>query len=114
MGCPLLSIPGVEADDVIGTLTHLAAPLDIHSIVSTGDKDLAQLVNEQVALVNTMNNDRQDIQGVIDRYGVRPDQIVDYLMLKGASCDNIPGVPGDGDHSAPSSRQSSASLDNCT
>src|SRR5690625_6019884 len=72
MGWPLLGVPGVEADDVIGTLTRLASERGIHSIVSTGDKDLAQLVNEQVELVNTMNNDRQDVQGVIDRYGVRP------------------------------------------
>ena len=111
MGWPLLSIPGVEADDVIGTLTHLAAPLDIHSIVSTGDKDLAQLVNENVELVNTMNNDRQDIQGVIDRFGVRPEQIVDYLMLKGDSSDNIPGVPRVGKKTAERWLQKYGSLD---
>src|SRR5699024_12722736 len=87
MGWPLLCVPGVEADDIIGTLTHLASERGIHTIVSTGDKDLAQLVNEQVELVNTMNNDRQDIQGVIDRYGVRPEQIVDYLMLNRDSSD---------------------------
>src|SRR5690625_4875417 len=112
MGWPLLCVPGVEADDVIGTLTHLASERGIHTIVSTGDKDLAQLVNEQVELVNTMNNDRQDIQGVIDRYGVRPEQIVDYLMLKGDSSDNIPGVARVGDKTAASWLQKYGSLDN--
>src|SRR5690625_2397416 len=112
MGWPMLCVPGVEADDVIGTLTHLASERGIHTIVSTGDKDLAQLVNEQVELVNTMNNDRQDIQGVIDRYGVRPEQIVDYLMLKGDSSDNIPGVARVGDKSAASWQQKYVSLDN--
>ena len=112
MGWPLLCVPGVEADDIIGTLTHLASERGIHTIVSTGDKDLAQLVNEQVELVNTMNNDRQDIQGVIDRYGVRPEQIVDYLMLKGDSSDNIPGVARVGDKTAASWLQKYGSLDN--
>lgn len=112
MGWPLLCIPGVEADDVIGTLARLASERGIYTIVSTGDKDLAQLVNEQVELVNTMNNDRQDIQGVIERYGVRPEQIVDYLMLKGDTSDNIPGVPRVGDKTAARWLQKYGSLDN--
>src|SRR5690625_3533637 len=112
MGWPLLCVPGVEADDVIGTLAHYATEHGIYTIVSTGDKDLAQLVNEQVELVNTMNNDRQDIQGVIDRYGVHPEQIVDYLMLKGDTSDNIPGVPRVGDKTAARWLQKYGSLDN--
>lgn len=112
MGWPLLCVPGVEADDVIGTLAHYATEHGIYTIVSTGDKDLAQLVNEQVELVNTMNNDRQDVQGVIDRYGVRPDQIVDYLMLMGDTSDNIPGVPRVGKKTAARWLQKYGSLDN--
>src|SRR5690625_2895167 len=112
MGWPLLCVPGVEADDVIGTLTRMATERGIYTIVSTGDKDLAQLVNEHVELVNTMNNDRQDIQGVIERYGVRPDQIIDYLMLKGDQSDNIPGVPRVGDKTAARWLQKYETLDN--
>src|SRR5690606_4798347 len=81
MGWPVLAVPGVEADDVIGTLACRARQEGVHTIVSTGDKDLAQLVNEDVELVNTMTGERQDVQGVIQKFGVRPDQIVDYLML---------------------------------
>src|SRR5699024_5601065 len=87
------SQPGVEADDVIGTLARQATEKGLHTIVSTGDKDLAQLVNEHVELVNTMNNERQDVDGVIERFGVRPDQIIDFLILTGDASDNIPGVP---------------------
>ncbi len=93
LGWPVICTPGVEADDIIGTLAVRATGHGVHTIVSTGDKDLAQLVNEHVELINTMNNERQDVQGVIDRYGVRPDQIIDYLMLIGDTSDNIPGVP---------------------
>lgn len=93
LGWPVICVPGVEADDIIGTLSVQASEQGIHSVISTGDKDLAQLVNQHVELINTMNNERQDIQGVIDRYGVRPEQIVDYLMLIGDTADNIPGVP---------------------
>lgn len=93
LGWPVICIPGVEADDVIGTLSVKASEQDVHTIVSTGDKDLAQLVNERVELINTMNGEKQDVQGVINRYGVRPDQIIDYLMLIGDTSDNIPGVP---------------------
>ncbi len=93
LGWPVLTIPGVEADDIIGTLAERATAEDVLTIISTGDKDLAQLVNDHVELVNTMTNERQDIAGVQARFGVRPDQIVDYLMLVGDTVDNIPGVP---------------------
>src|SRR5690606_20159249 len=91
-GWPVLSVTGVEADDVIGTLARRATSAGVHTIISTGDKDLAQLVNEDVELVNTMSGERQDIEGVIRKYRVRPDQIVDFLMLTGDTSDNIPGV----------------------
>lgn len=92
MGWPVLSVSGVEADDVIGTLAVRAAQAGMHSVISTGDKDLAQLVTEDIELVNTMNGGRQDIAGVIEKFGVRPDQIVDFLMLTGDAVDNVPGV----------------------
>ncbi|MGB1310053.1 MAG: DNA polymerase I [Leucothrix sp.] len=88
-GYPMLVVPDVEADDVIGTL---ATKYEGEVIISTGDKDMAQLVNERVSLINTMSNSFHDIQGVIDKYGVRPDQIKDYLTLMGDKVDNIPGV----------------------
>lgn len=93
MGWHLICQPGVEADDIIGTLSRLAAENGIETVVSTGDKDLAQLVNEHVQLVNTMSNEKLDVEGVTSKYGVRPDQIIDYLMLIGDTSDNIPGVP---------------------
>ncbi len=93
LGWPVLTVPGVEADDIIGTLANRATAEDVRTIISTGDKDLAQLVNEHVELVNTMTNERQDVAGVLARFGVSPDQIVDYLMLVGDAVDNIPGVP---------------------
>lgn len=92
LGWPVLAVPGVEADDVIGTLACRATRENVHTIVSTGDKDMAQLVNEHVELVNTMSGDRQDIAGVIQKFGVTPEQIVDFLMLTGDAVDNIPGV----------------------
>ncbi|RIY40239.1 DNA polymerase I [Neopusillimonas maritima] len=92
MGWHVLTVSGVEADDIIGTLAHRATEKGVRTVVSTGDKDLAQLVNEHVELVNTMNGGKQDVQGVIDKFGVRPDQIVEYLMLTGDAVDNIPGV----------------------
>ncbi|MBX6393173.1 MAG: hypothetical protein IRY96_06840, partial [Burkholderiales bacterium] len=92
MGWPLIVIEGVEADDVIGTLTKQAAERGIRSIVSTGDKDLAQLVNEHVTLVNTMSNETLDVAGVQAKFGVPPERIVDYLTLVGDAVDNIPGV----------------------
>lgn len=93
MGLPLLIIPDVEADDVIGALAHQATQKKIDVVISTGDKDMAQLVTEHVTLINTMTDTKMDIQGVIDKFGVRPDQIIDYLALVGDSVDNIPGVP---------------------
>lgn len=92
MGLPLLIVPDVEADDVIGALAKQATDNKIDVIVSTGDKDMAQLVTEHVTLINTMTDTAMDIQGVIDKFGVRPDQIIDYLALVGDSVDNIPGV----------------------
>ena len=93
LGIPLVQVAGVEADDVIGTLAVQAAADDIRVVISTGDKDLAQLVNAQVSLINTMNDSVLDEEGVRAKFGVRPDQIVDYLTLVGDSVDNIPGVP---------------------
>ncbi|MEO7558369.1 MAG: 5'-3' exonuclease H3TH domain-containing protein, partial [Gammaproteobacteria bacterium] len=93
MGLPLLLVDGVEADDVIGTLTCQATALGMHVHIYTGDKDLAQLVNERVTLINTMTNSVLDPQGVIDKFGIPPERIVDYLALVGDSSDNIPGVP---------------------
>ncbi len=93
MGYPLLQIPYVEADDVIGTLAVQASAEDWHTVISTGDKDLAQLVNERVSLINTMNNSRLDEQGVVEKFGVKPEQIIDYLALVGDTSDNIPGIP---------------------
>jgi DNA polymerase-1 len=93
MGLPLLQVEGVEADDVIGTLCRKAAASSLNVIVSTGDKDLAQLVNDNVTLVNTMNDSMLDRDGVKTKFDVFPEQIIDYLALVGDSSDNIPGVP---------------------
>jgi len=92
MGWPILMVEGIEADDVIGTLAVQAAALGLDTVVSTGDKDLAQLVNEQVTLVNTMSNEKLDRDGVIAKFGVPPERIVDYLTLVGDTVDNVPGV----------------------
>ncbi|MDH3491881.1 MAG: DNA polymerase I, partial [Gammaproteobacteria bacterium] len=93
MGLPLLCVDGVEADDVIGTLCGQAAKKGLKVLVSTGDKDLAQLVNDQVTLVNTMDSSMLDRDGVKKKFDVYPEQIVDYLALVGDTSDNIPGVP---------------------
>ena len=92
MGWPLLAIEGVEADDIIGTLARQAAAQGIHAIVSTGDKDLAQLVDPHITLVNTMSGETLDPAGVVAKFGVPPERIVDYLMLVGDAVDNVPGV----------------------
>ncbi|UOO81903.1 DNA polymerase I [Uruburuella testudinis] len=92
MGWPVLKVAGVEADDVIGTLAHQADEAGMKVIVSTGDKDMAQLVNERITLVNTMSNETLDIEGVVNKFGVRPEQIIDYLALIGDKVDNVPGV----------------------
>lgn len=100
MGLPLIVIPGVEADDVIGTLARLATEQKRQVVVSTGDKDMAQLVNDQVALINTMTDVVMDREGVSKKFGIPPELIIDYLALKGDKVDNIPGVPGVGDKTA--------------
>ena len=92
MGWPLLMIDGVEADDVIGTLAKMAAAAGIETLISTGDKDLAQLVDAHVTLINTMSNERLDVAGVKAKFGVAPALIVDYLTLVGDTVDNVPGV----------------------
>ncbi len=92
LGWPVLEVPGIEADDVIGTLSCLGASSASRVIVSTGDKDLAQLVNEYVTLINTMSNESLDVEGVKAKFGVPPERIIDYLTLVGDSVDNIPGV----------------------
>lgn len=92
MGIPMLEVPHVEADDVIGTLAKKAENLGISTLISTGDKDLAQLVSNHVTLVNTMTDVVLDEDGVVEKFGVRPDQIIDYLALIGDTSDNIPGV----------------------
>jgi DNA polymerase-1 len=93
MGLPLLMISGVEADDVIGTLALQASVAQRETVISTGDKDMAQLVTEHVTLVNTMTDTTMDTDGVAEKFGVPPELIIDYLALMGDSADNIPGVP---------------------
>ncbi|NDH67247.1 MAG: DNA polymerase I, partial [Gammaproteobacteria bacterium] len=92
MGLPLLIIPGVEADDVIGTLALQASQSGMSVLISTGDKDMAQLVNEHITLVNTMSDQTLDVAGVKAKFGVLPNQIIDYLTLTGDTSDNVPGV----------------------
>ena len=93
LGVPLLRIDGVEADDVIATLAARASQAGFRVLVSTGDKDLAQIVDDDIHLINTMNNTRYDRAGVIEKYGVPPDRIIDYLALTGDTSDNVPGIP---------------------
>jgi DNA polymerase-1 len=93
MGFPLIGHPGVEADDIIATLARRAQQAGISTIISTNDKDFAQLVNQEISLVNTMTRLTLDRNGVIERFGVAPEQIVDYLSLIGDTSDNVPGVP---------------------
>jgi DNA polymerase-1 len=100
MGLPLLVVDGVEADDVIGTLAEQATQKSIPVVISTGDKDMAQLVNEHVSLVNTMTELSMDPQGVVDKFGIPAKYIIDYLALMGDKVDNIPGVPGVGEKTA--------------
>ena len=92
LGFPVLCVPGVEADDVIGTLAEQAHAQGIEVLISTGDKDLAQLVRPGVTLINTMTNTTMDVAGVFDKFGVKPEQIIDFLSLTGDSVDNVPGV----------------------
>lgn len=100
MGLPLLVIDDVEADDVIGTLSRHACEAGIKTLISTGDKDLAQLVNGQITLMNTMTNEYLDEAGVEQKFGIKPDNVIDYLALMGDKSDNIPGVPGVGPKTA--------------
>lgn len=100
MGLPMLTVSGVEADDVIGTLALQASKMGIKTLISTGDKDMAQLVNEHTYLINTMTDTVLDVQGVEDKFGVPPEMIIDYLALMGDTSDNIPGVPGVGEKTA--------------
>ena len=92
LGIPLIEVKGVEADDVMGTLGVMASKAGFDTVISTGDKDLAQLVNDEVMLIDTMRNTKLDYQGVVEKFGVKPEQIVDYLTLIGDKSDNIPGV----------------------
>lgn len=100
LGIPLISVEGVEADDVIGTLAVQAAKEGKHVLISTGDKDMAQLVNDHIMLINTMNNTLLDREGVIEKYGIPPELVIDWLALQGDSSDNIPGVKGVGEKTA--------------
>ncbi|CAM3817272.1 DNA polymerase I [Roseateles saccharophilus] len=100
LGWPVLTVPGIEADDAIGTLSRVAVEQGHRVIVSTGDKDLAQLVNADVELINTMSNERLDEAGVVAKFGVAPDRIIDYLTLMGDTVDNVPGVTGVGPKTA--------------
>lgn len=111
MGLPLLVIEGVEADDVIGTLARQATEQKRDVVISTGDKDMAQLVNEHVTLVNTMTETVLDIPGVNAKYGFGPELMIDYLALMGDKVDNIPGVPGVGEKTAQGLIQGMGGLD---
>ena len=100
MGWPVLAVPGVEADDVIGTLADMAAQQGIRVVVSSGDKDLSQLVNEHITIIDTMNGKVRDVAGVTAEFGVPPSLMVDYQTLVGDTVDNVPGVPGVGPKTA--------------
>jgi len=100
LGLPLLCVEGVEADDVIGTLARHATEAGRDAVISTGDKDMAQLVNGHITLVNTMKGETLDVEGVKDKFGLPPELIIDFLALMGDKVDNIPGVPGVGEKTA--------------
>ena len=110
LGIPLLVIEGVEADDVIGTLAVAASKANQKVLISTGDKDMAQLVDDNIMLINTMNNTLLDREAVIEKYGIPPELIIDYLALMGDSADNIPGVAGVGEKTALGLLQSIGSM----
>ena len=111
MGLPLICIGGVEADDVIGTLSVQGAANAREVVISTGDKDMAQLVNDHVTLINTMNNTAMDCDGVVEKFGVPPELIIDLLALMGDKVDNIPGVAGVGEKTATALLQHLGGLD---
>ncbi len=112
LGFPMIIVPGVEADDVIGTYARQATEQKIDTLISTGDKDLAQLVNPHVTLINTMNNLVMDEAGVMNKFDVPPSAIVDYLALTGDTSDNIPGVPKVGPKTAAKWLKKYKTLDN--
>src|SRR5690554_5093454 len=112
MGLPLLVVEGVEADDVIGTLAREATEAGRDVVISTGDKDMAQLVNQHVSLVNTMTGSYLDESGVEEKYGFGPERMIDFLALMGDKSDNIPGVPGVGEKTAQALIQGLGSMDN--
>jgi DNA polymerase-1 len=111
LGLPILIVPGVEADDVIGTLARQASEQGIPTLISTGDKDMAQLVDNNTFLINTMTNTVLDRQAVLDKFGIPPELIIDYLGLMGDKVDNIPGVPGVGEKTALAMLQGIGSMD---
>ncbi|PST86046.1 DNA polymerase I [Photobacterium sp. NCIMB 13483] len=111
MGLPLIAISGVEADDVIGTLATQASKQGMPVLISTGDKDMAQLVDQHVTLINTMTDVVMDAAGVKDKFGIGPELIIDYLALMGDKVDNIPGVPGVGEKTATALLQGLGGLD---
>lgn len=111
MGLPLLCVEGVEADDVIGTLASQASKAGMPVLISTGDKDMAQLVDKNVTLINTMTNVVLDREGVIEKFGIPPELIIDFLALMGDKVDNIPGVPGVGEKTALALLQGIGGLD---
>jgi DNA polymerase-1 len=111
LGLPLIQVQGVEADDVIGTLARAAAAEGRETVISTGDKDMAQLVDGHVRLVDTMKDAEYNHDAVVAKFGVTPQQIVDYLALVGDTSDNIPGVPGVGPKTAAKWLQEYGSLD---
>ena len=112
LGWPILMVEGIEADDVIGTLARQAVEHGMEAVISTGDKDMAQLVNEHVTLINTMTNEKLDIAGVTTKFGVPPERIVDYLTLIGDTVDNVPGVDKVGPKTAVKWLTQYGSLDN--
>ena len=112
LGLPLIIEQGVEADDVLGSLAQNAERQGFKVIISTGDKDMAQLVTDHISLENTMTNTKMDVQGVVEKFGVQPEQIIDYLALMGDTVDNIPGVPKVGPKTAAKWLQEYGSLDN--
>jgi DNA polymerase-1 len=112
LGWPILSVEGVEADDVIGTLAAQAVEHGMEAVISTGDKDMAQLVNDHVTLINTMSNEKFDREGVIAKFGVPPERIIDYLTLVGDTVDNVPGVAKVGPKTAVKWLTQYGSLDN--
>ncbi len=112
MGLPLVAVPGIEADDVIATLAFEAKTAGYQVVISTGDKDFAQLVGEDITLVNTMTNTIMDEAAVLEKFGVQPNQIIDYLALVGDSVDNVPGIPKVGPKTAQKWLNTYGSLDN--